>query len=60
MTRTAITLSELAARIGAALQGDGDFVVQRVGTLEMPPPMQSSSSLTRVCCRCWPARGQGR
>jgi len=38
MTRTAITLSELAARIGAALQGDGDFVVQRVGTLENAAP----------------------
>jgi UDP-3-O-[3-hydroxymyristoyl] glucosamine N-acyltransferase len=38
MPRPGITLAELAARIDATLQGDGDLVVRRVGTLEHAGP----------------------
>lgn len=35
---TGITLAELAARVGATLDGDGNVVVRRVGTLERAGP----------------------
>jgi UDP-3-O-[3-hydroxymyristoyl] glucosamine N-acyltransferase len=38
LATTAITLAELAARVGAALDGDGNVVVRRVGTLEHAGP----------------------
>jgi UDP-3-O-[3-hydroxymyristoyl] glucosamine N-acyltransferase len=38
MSRTGITLAELATRLGATLQGDGNVVVHRVGTLENAGP----------------------
>jgi UDP-3-O-[3-hydroxymyristoyl] glucosamine N-acyltransferase len=34
MATPGITLAELAARVGAVLDGDGDVIVRRVGTLE--------------------------
>src|SRR4029450_971332 len=38
MATTGITLAELAARVGATLEGDGSVVVRRVGTLENAGP----------------------